>query len=115
MWLHLSKKKWKVDAITKLQQTKKGHGEPQVDRFSVAPTVGRAFLGYPHATEGKPLFIYQVHVANPERTTDTADYETTHEHLITEQKRFSPMRVESFSSLSSGKCSWGQRKAFTSK
>jgi len=84
MWFHLSKKKWKVDAITNLRKTKKGYGEPQVDRFSVAPTLGRAFVGCPHATEGKPLFIYEVHVVNPERTTDTADYETTHEHLVTE-------------------------------
>jgi len=84
MWFHLSKKKWKTDTITELRQTKMGHGEPALDRFSVSPTVGRAYLACPHATEGKPLFIYQVHVKTPERATCTADYETSQEHLITE-------------------------------
>lgn len=84
MWCHLSKRVWKADAVSELRQTKKGFGEPKVDRLSIAPSVGRAYLACPHATEGKPLFIYQVHVENPVPTTDTADYGTTHEHLITE-------------------------------
>jgi hypothetical protein len=84
MWFHLSKKKWPKNALTELRQTKKGHGEPKVDRFSIAPTVGRAFLACPHAEEGKPLHIYRVDVADPERATDTADFETSGEHLVTE-------------------------------
>jgi hypothetical protein len=84
VWFHLSDEEWPTDAITELRQTEQGFGEPEVDRFSVAPTVGRAFLGCPHAKEGKPLFIYEVHVKNPVPATDTADFDTTHEHLITE-------------------------------
>lgn len=83
MWFHLSKSKWVNDAITELRQTQKGYGEPKVDRFSVSSSIGRAYLGCPHAKEGVPLFIYQVHVDGPERTFDTTDYELTNEHLIT--------------------------------
>jgi hypothetical protein len=83
MWVHLSIDKWETDAITELRQTQKGFGESEVDRFSISPTVGRAYLGCPHAKEGEPLFIYQVHVQNPVRTTDTADYKLTQEHLVT--------------------------------
>ncbi len=84
MWFHLSKDRWKENAITELLRTKNGYGEPEESRFSVAPSVGRAYLACPHTTEGEPLFIYQVHVQLPIRNTNTADYKISHEHIITE-------------------------------
>ena len=84
MWFHLSKGRWKEDAITELRRTRHSYGEPEESRFSVAPSVGRAYLACPHTTKSEPLFIYQVHVQFPIRNTDTADYDISHEYIITE-------------------------------
>ncbi len=81
MWFHLSKDRWKEDAITYLRLTEQGYGESKVKRTSVAPSLGRAYLACPYTA---PLFIYHVHVKHPIRTTDTADYKISHEHIITE-------------------------------
>jgi hypothetical protein len=72
-----------VEQITELRLPEHGHGEPKVERLSVSPTWGRAFLGCPHSKEEEELFVYEVHVEDPVQTTDTADHEITKKHLIT--------------------------------